>query len=236
MNALLRLVANLADKLHLYAIEEWALELLRKRGSPWVGVLVLGALLLPGAAFAQTQDDDDVQCQGVERWEVKVGRDPGALHINPNQVIDTTIEALNEIEPVCTSNPEDAARQLQETKVYRVHARLKLRRLEWRKNHGVFKGDYDFHNVLASHTSSATIVAEAPHPACAQGSFFFTEIAAARQQDTDIPVGSDVVATGVLFFDFFHNQTGHAKPHPCKGQKIKLVAELHWLFSIVSER
>jgi hypothetical protein len=70
--------------------------------------------------------------------------------------------------------------------------------------------DGDIHLALLG-SDGSTMIAEAPEPACALNARDRSAINAARLVAQDIQVSDKVVAAGVGFFDFPHNQTGRAK-------------------------
>jgi len=75
---------------------------------------------------------------------------------------------------------------------------------------------------IASNAILPTLIAEAPEPACSVDSRDRAAIKRARLAAQDVVLGEKVIAAGVGFFDFAHNQTGHAANY----------IELHPLLSI----
>jgi hypothetical protein len=71
------------------------------------------------------------------------------------------------------------------------------------------ENDGDIHLALRG-SDGSTMIAEAPEPACSRFARDRAAINAARLVAQDVQVSDKVVAAGVGFFDFAHNQTGHA--------------------------
>lgn len=158
------------------------------------------AALLPATAIA---------C-GAERWPVKTAADPDAAAINPAPVA-ATVSQLGALPAPRDPDRREDSRWPGETTVYRVTAQLTEIRHE---------NDGDYHLVLRG-ASGATMIAEAPDPACAAGSRFAAEIATVRAPIARrypalayrkmIRVrGAAVEVTGVMFDDVPHGQDGVA--------------------------
>jgi hypothetical protein len=91
----------------------------------------------------------------------------------------------------------------------RVAAELRTYRVAATVTANINEDDRDVHLVLRS-PGGATMIAEAPEPACTVNARAGDAIKAARLVAQDVKVGRKVVAIGVGFFDFSQRQTGHA--------------------------
>jgi hypothetical protein len=148
---------------------------------------------------------------GTERWNVKVGTDPGAGLVNLGNPVHTTIAALRALPaPVLNPNPPyDPRMAPAETTVWVVNGTITYYKLE---------DDVDYHIVLQDDAGN-TLVTEIPSPACdGSTSPFSAGIALARAKlnsrltpiDTFQVASLPVQMKGVGFFDFLHGQTGVA--------------------------
>ncbi|TMM30166.1 MAG: hypothetical protein E6F93_09430 [Actinobacteria bacterium] len=156
---------------------------------------------------------------GVERWPVKTLSDPGARQIDFT-VRPATVRYLGSLQ----ANPggQDSRGPL-ETRVFGVQARLVSVKRE---------SDSDYHLVLAQ--GGATMIAEMPLTGCTSGAQHRYAMALARtelEHAVGGPVGGSwihpgvpVRIVGVLFFDFPHGQSGHARNyaelHPVTGFRV----------------
>ena len=144
--------------------------------------------------------------EGVDRWSIKTGTDPGVALVNLTPV-DTTLADLNAIPaPSATTQTQRIAPS--EDTVFRVQATLTAVKEE---------ADGDFHLIL-SDNNGHTMDAEVPYPPFAPGSPFVPQISAVRDavnqqlkvtgsmQKINLPV----TVTGVGFFDRLHGQAGAA--------------------------
>lgn len=151
---------------------------------------------------------------GTERWDVKTLADPGAAGVDLTP-ITATVEELRAM-PVPGPLALHTPRYPQETKTYRVTARLAVAALE---------RDHDYHLVLAGSTSQATMIVEIPDPACvashvsavvsgiARTRAYFDQTfgaPSAAPQFTTFSGTPTISVTGVLFFDTLHGQRGVA--------------------------
>lgn len=135
---------------------------------------------------------------GSERWSVKTLSDGDrfTVDLTPRS---RTIKQLNAlVKPaVLPANGRVAT----ERKVYRVTATVTAK---------ITENDSDIHLALTG-SDGSTMIAEAPEPACSRNALDRNAINAARLVAQGVQVSDKVVAIGVAFFDFPHNQTGHAK-------------------------
>jgi len=143
---------------------------------------------------------------GVDRWPVKTVTDAHASQVRTS-VVPTTIEALRAL-PAPRPLPQNGRVTPVETTIYSVSTTIVAYRLT---------PESDIHIVLADETGR-TVIARIPAVACAQGSRFLSEIAAARAdfdrkyQATEAftEVRQPVEIQGLGFFDFFQGQRGIA--------------------------
>lgn len=161
-------------------------------------VLLVGLQLrkatLPPAAAAPLR----ALC-GSERWSVKTFSDGDRFQVDLTKRAKT-IKQLNTLTRPTTPLPANG-RVPAELKVYKVTATV---------TYIANENDGDIHLALVSGDGS-TMIAEAPEPACSRFARDRNAINAARLVAQGIQVGDKVVAAGVGFFDFPHNQTGRAK-------------------------
>jgi hypothetical protein len=153
---------------------------------------------------------------GFERWPVKTLADPQARQLR-FVVRPATVRYLGSLR--ATPGGQDSRGRL-ETRTFRVQARL----VEVKR-----EADSDYHLVLSE--SGAAMIAEMPMPACTPGArdrYAMTAARAALERAVGGPVGASwihpnlrVRVVGVLFFDFPHGQSGHARNyaelHPVIG-------------------
>jgi len=148
---------------------------------------------------------------GAWRWGVKTLTDPGAgqVDLTPRQ---RQVDALRAL-PAPAMLSGALGRTAAERVTYAVRARLLYVKEE---------ADSDFHVVIADPRNGATMIAEIPDSACAQGSRVRARIAGARAafirrfgmpsttHFARIPGSPLATVTGVLFFDEIHGQKGVA--------------------------
>jgi hypothetical protein len=148
---------------------------------------------------------------GAWRWGVKTLTDPraGQVDLTPRQGLVDALRALPAPAPLSAALGRTAAEQV----TYTVRAKFLFVKEE---------ADSDFHVVIADPRDGATMIAEIPDPACAQGSRVQAQIARARAafirrfgmpsttHFAQIPGGPLATVTGVLFFDEIHGQKGVA--------------------------
>jgi hypothetical protein len=177
--------------------------------------------LAPTAAGAEeeaTRTFHGAVC-GTERWPVKTLADPGARQVD-FAVRPATIRYLGSLR----ANPggQDSRGPL-ETRVFGVQVRLVGVRRE---------SDSDYHLILTE--GGATMIAEMPLTGCTSGAQHRYAMSTARselERAVGGPVGVSwihpglrVHIAGVLFFDFPHGQSGHARNyvelHPVTGFRI----------------
>lgn len=140
---------------------------------------------------------------GVERWPVKTLSDAGANRVDFNNVITTTITALNQLPAHCSGLP-DARTFAEEFHVYEVSGVVQVTRIE---------DDHDVHIALADPNNAAqTIVVEVVDPVCATTSAYASILSQARSSYVGLGglVGKTVTVRGAGFYDFAHGQTGRS--------------------------
>jgi hypothetical protein len=156
---------------------------------------------------------------GVERWPVKTLSDPQARELNytPHPA---TVRYLGSLP--ARPGGQDSRGPL-ETRTFALQGRLVgVKREE----------DSDYHLIIAA--GGASIIAEMPLVGCTAGAqhrYAMTAARAALERAVGGPVGSSwihpslrVRVVGVLFFDFPHGQSGHARNyaelHPVIGLRV----------------
>lgn len=143
---------------------------------------------------------------GEERWAVKTLSDPDVMRVNMNDVISTTVAALNGFTAHCSGLP--AARTYpEEFRVFEIIGTVVLTRDE---------DDRDVHVVLSDLADpSQTIIVEVADPACqgAAQSPFLAFLIQARSQYQSLGrlIGKTIRVRGVGFYDFDHGQTGRSR-------------------------
>jgi hypothetical protein len=156
---------------------------------------------------------------GVERWPVKTLTDPGARQVD-FAVRPATVRYLGSLR--ANQGGQDTRGPL-ESRLFGVHARLVEVKQE---------SDSDYHLVLSQ--GGATMIAEMPFAGCTAGAqhrYAMTKARAALEHAVGGPVGESwirpglgVRVVGVLFFDFPHGQSGHARNyaelHPITGFRV----------------
>ena len=163
-----------------------------------------------------------------QRWSVKTGADADAANLVGQSPTATTIASMRALAVPAVLPPDGRSAGTEET-VWQLDATLTGYKLE---------SDGDYHLVIAD-AQGNTMIAEIPDPAqLAQGSFFASQIAAARQAfdsqfgikaqapvpesapepDAALTVAlprlvqasEQVTLIGLGFFDFAHGQDGVA--------------------------
>ena len=181
-----------------------------------------GAELRPGAEAGEeheaTRTIRGTTC-GVERWPVKTLSDPVARRVNFT-VRPATVRYLGSLP--ASPGGQDSRSPL-ETRVFGVQARLVSVKRE---------ADSDYHLVLSE--GGTTMIAEMPFTGCTSGAqhrYAMTTARAELERAVGGPVGESwihpslrVRVVGVLFFDFAHGQSGHARNyvelHPVTGFRV----------------
>ena len=175
---------------------------------------------------------DQIAC-GSERREVKQLLDDDAVNVAFGHGIDSTVKRMGQLKRPAETGP---TRQEKERRVYRVWATFdSIPPSE--TNPGVKLGyktednDNDIHLAIRDSTG-ATMVVEFPHHSCTAGAQHRWDMKTARdalvkacsnktpprdRPKSFVELHGSARITGVLFFDFAHNQRGKA-PN---------VAELH---------
>jgi hypothetical protein len=156
---------------------------------------------------------------GVERWPVKTLSDPRAREVD-FAVRPATVRYLGSLR--ASPGGQDSRGPL-ESRVFGVQARLVGVKRE---------ADSDYHLILLE--GGATMIAEMPLAACTSGAQHRYAMSTARaelERAVGGPVGESwihpglrVRVAGVLFFDFPHGQSGHARNyaelHPVTGLRV----------------
>jgi hypothetical protein len=146
---------------------------------------------------------------GSERWLVKTFADADRAKVDLNRRY-RTIKQLNMLTRPSPRPPNG-----------RVAGELSVNRVTGTVIAAINEDDGDIHLALRD-DEGATLIAEAPEPACSVNSRDRVAIEKARLAAQDVVVGEKVIAAGVGFFDFAHRPTGHAENY----------IELHPLISI----
>lgn len=173
-----------------------------------LGLLLAAGCSRPAATPPPTPQEQTAGACGLERWAVKTLTDSDAGRVNLSPKFGT-VEALTAL-PVPEGFGRDAGRLAPEFQTYTVLATL----VEFKE-----EADDDIHVVIAGE-SGQTMIAEFPHPDCAQRSRVLPQIARAREQfiskfgqpsrSSWLEVNDGIRVTGVLFFDAHHGQRGVA--------------------------
>ena len=181
-----------------------------------------GAELRPGAEAGEeheaTRTVGGATC-GFERWPVKTLSDPEARQVN-FAVHPATVRYLGSLR--ASAGGQDSRSAL-ESRVFGVQARLVSVKRE---------ADSDYHLVLSE--GGTTMIAEMPFTGCTSGAqhrYAMTTARAELERAVGGPVGESwihpslrVRVVGVLFFDFAHGQSGHARNyvelHPVTGFRV----------------
>ena len=156
---------------------------------------------------------------GFERWPVKTLSDPEARQVN-FAVHPATVRYLGSLR--ASAGGQDSRSAL-ESRVFGVQARLVSVKRE---------ADSDYHLVLSE--GGTTMIAEMPFTGCTSGAqhrYAMTTARAELERAVGGPVGESwihpslrVRVVGVLFFDFAHGQSGHARNyvelHPVTGFRV----------------
>jgi hypothetical protein len=156
---------------------------------------------------------------GVERWPVKTLSDPQARQVD-TRPRPATVRYLGSLP--AQAGGQDSRGPL-ETRTFAVQARLVGVKREL---------DSDYHLILAE--GGATIIAEMPLVGCTAGAqhrYAMTTARSELERAVGGPVGGSwihprlrVRVAGVLFFDFPHGQSGHARNyaelHPVLGFRV----------------
>lgn len=159
---------------------------------------------------------------GTERWAVKTASDDEARNI-VHVARPATVDEL--VRLPAPAYDDNAPRHSEELRVYRVRGRIVEAKLE---------ADGDYHVVLQSMTTRATMIIELPAPGCVETSFMKADILIARRvaerllgrltpKMKRLPKPLPVDVEGVLFFDKPHGQAGlapnGAELHPVRRIK-----------------
>jgi hypothetical protein len=156
---------------------------------------------------------------GIERWPVKTLSDPDARRVHFT-VRPATVRYLGSLR---VSPGGQDSRGPFEARVFGVQARLVGVKQET---------DSDYHLILTE--GGATMIAEMPSTTCTSGAqhrYAMSTVRAELERAVGGPVGESwihpglrVHVAGVLFFDFPHGQSGHARNyvelHPVTGFRV----------------
>ncbi len=179
----------------------------------WKSRYALAGLALFVAGCSSTNNNPSSEAEapcGIERWNVKILTDAATADINWTPV-STTIAQQNSFPEVKVS--QDTTRMAFEEQAVTMSATIVAFKRE---------DDQDIHLVLID-TSGDSMVAEIPGTKCAEvaASPFASEFDNAASwvavhlgtpPTSDFKhVNANVTITGVLFQDFVHDVTGHAR-------------------------
>ena len=194
-------------------------------------LLLAGALVgaaLPVSGYA-------LSCGATERWFVKGGTDPDANLVRLDQIVQSTVQGLNQLPKLQPTVPagDNKIRLAAERVVYQVSGRLALFKSE---------PDTDYHLVITDDSlrytpggpgtdgleTGTSFIAEIPKPDCVAGtkgdpnvpSLFAVQLKDVRDRfearfpngagaNTDLG-GIPVTLIGIAFYDRPHRQTGRA--------------------------
>jgi hypothetical protein len=195
----------------------------RARQSP-----ALLRLLLAVSLGVLTESSLEARC-GVQRWDVKTGKDAQAASINLSSPTPTTIAFLTDLTRFPPPHPWPPPNRIapEETTFWTLDATLDMYKFE----NDPQSGDSDYHLVIKDDAGN-TMVAEIPFPGCVQGSAWVTQITQARATfdakftATSTPKSGQntpVRITGIAMFD----KTAHGSGHSPNGM------EIHPVLSIV---
>jgi hypothetical protein len=172
-------------------------------------VLILAALLLGATRQAPGR------C-GVERWDIKTGKDPAAASIDLSSPTPTTILFLTDLSrfPAPSHWPPPNRIAPEEETLWTLDATLDSFKFE----NSPTSGDSDYHLIIKDDLGN-TMVAEIPFPGCVQGSAWETQIADARATfDATFTATSSfksaqntpVRIAGIAMFDKMAHGSGHS--------------------------
>jgi hypothetical protein len=166
---------------------------------------------------------------GVQRWDVKTGKDTQAASIDLSSSTPTTIAFLTDLTRFPPPHPWPPPNRIapEETTFWTLDATLDMYKFE----NDPQSGDSDYHLVIKDDAGN-TMVAEIPFPACVQGSVWLNQITQARATfdskftATSAPQSGQntpVRITGIAMFD----KTAHGSGHSPNGM------EIHPILSII---
>jgi hypothetical protein len=171
--------------------------------------LILAALLLSATTQAFGR------C-GVERWDVKTGKDSEAASIDLSFPTPTTIHFLTDLTrfPAPSHWPPPSRIAPEEKTFWTLDATLDSFKFE----NDPHSGDSDYHLIIKDDLGN-TMVAEIPFPGCVQGSAWESQITAARATfDSTFTATSSFTSahntpvriTGIAMFDKMAHGSGHS--------------------------
>lgn len=172
-------------------------------------VFILAALLLGATRQAPGR------C-GVERWDIKTGKDPAAASIDLSSPTPTTILFLTDLSrfPAPSHWPPPNRIAPEEETLWTLDATLDSFKFE----NSPTSGDSDYHLIIKDDLGN-TMVAEIPFPGCVQGSAWESQITDARATfDATFTATSSfksaqntpVRITGIAMFDKMAHGSGHS--------------------------
>src|SRR5713101_4523684 len=194
-----------------------------KRSRTTLFILFLGLSLV-----GLSESSLEARC-GVQRWDVKTGKDAQAASINLSSPTPTTIAFLTDLTRFPPPQPWPPPSRIapEETTYWTLDATLDMYKFE----NDPQSGDSDYHLVIKDDAGN-TMVSEIPFPGCVQGSAWVTQITQARATfdskftATSAPQSGQntpVRITGIAMFD----KTAHGSGHSPNGM------EIHPVLSIV---
>jgi len=165
---------------------------------------------------------------GVQRWDVKTGKDAPAAAIDLSSPTPTTIAFLTDLTRFPPPHPWPPSSRIapEETTFWTLDATLDMYKFE----NDPQSGDSDYHLVIKDDAGN-TMVAEIPFPGCVQGSAWVSQITQARATfdakftATSTPKSGQntpVRITGIAMFD----KTAHGSGHSPNGMEIHPVLSI----------
>jgi hypothetical protein len=174
-----------------------------------------GRWLLGALALSCAVSEAIARC-GVQRWDVKTGKDAQATLINLSSPTPTTIALLTDLTrfPPPHLWPPPSRIAPVETTFWTLDAALDSFKFE----NDPQTGDSDYHLIIKDDVGN-TMVAEIPFPGCAQGSAWLSQITQARATfDAKFTATSSFTSaqnipvriTGISTFDKLAHGSGHS--------------------------
>jgi hypothetical protein len=172
---------------------------------PIISIVLAALILIPMIGLEPTVTEGSC---GVERWSVKTGTDPDAQYVDLNNLQGARIFELVRWPKPGYLPPNNRIDPYEFTACFMFAVVVEY----------VRESDQDYHLVL-NDLRGNTMIAEIPDPACVGISSPFRDyiINARAEFDSMFHVTTSFQHTytpaliaGVAFFDYNHNQTGHA--------------------------
>lgn len=140
----------------------------------------LARLLLAVSVVGLSESSLEARC-GVQRWDVKTGKDAQAAAIDLSSPTPTTIAFLTDLTRFPPPQPWPPPNRIapEETTFWTLDATLDMYKFE----NDPQTGDSDYHLVIKDDAGN-TMVAEIPFPGCVQGSAWVSQITQARTTST----------------------------------------------------